>query len=85
MKISLNVTEDRNLLIPPDLAETLHLKPGASVEVEIGEVKDPEPYRFDQTKFDAAIQKFAGSVREEMLADGYSSVDEMMDDIRPKW
>jgi hypothetical protein len=40
---------------------------------------------FDQEKFDAAITKFEGSMREQFLADGYNSVDEYMDNIRPKW
>jgi antitoxin component of MazEF toxin-antitoxin module len=85
MKVTLTIGEDNRVLIPQDVIEALHLLPGTKVQAELGEVTDAPPYKFEREKFDAAIEKYGGSLREKMLADGYASVDEMMEDIRPRW
>jgi bifunctional DNA-binding transcriptional regulator/antitoxin component of YhaV-PrlF toxin-antitoxin module len=85
MNVTFTVDQNNRLIVPDEAIEALHLEPGKSVKAEIQEVTDAPPYKFDPEQFDAAIKKYSGSKREEMLALGYSSVDEMMDDIRPRW
>jgi bifunctional DNA-binding transcriptional regulator/antitoxin component of YhaV-PrlF toxin-antitoxin module len=85
MEVTLTVDQNKRLIVPEEAIEALHLEPGTSITVEVHGVTDAPPRKFDEEKFDAAIKKYRGSMREQFLADGYSSVDEYMDDIRPKW
>jgi bifunctional DNA-binding transcriptional regulator/antitoxin component of YhaV-PrlF toxin-antitoxin module len=85
MTVTLTVDPNNRLIVPQETIDALHLEPGKSVEVQIQTVTDAPPHKFDLEKFDAAIAKYRGSMRQQMLDDGYNSVDEMMDDIRPRW
>ena len=85
MKVTLEIGQDSKPIFPEELVESLHLKPGAKVDVDFGTVTAPPPHVFDRERFDAAVKKYSGSMRAQMLADGYASVDEMMEDIRPQW
>jgi len=85
MKVTLSVENDQRLRIPTEAYEELHLEPGKLVDVEIKDVTDEAPYKFDREQFRAVISKYSGSMRQQMLADGYASVDELMADIRPPW
>jgi antitoxin component of MazEF toxin-antitoxin module len=87
MKLTLSVDGDRKVIIPAEVIERLHLEPGASVRVKVsaGIVK---PYVFNQEKFDAAMRwddEHREEFRQRMRDDGYASVDEYMNDIRPPW
>ncbi len=85
MEVTLTVDHDKRLIVPDEAIQALHLEPGKSIKVKVEEVSDAPPHKFDEEKFDAAIKKYSGSMRQQMLADGYNSVDEMMEDIRPPW
>jgi bifunctional DNA-binding transcriptional regulator/antitoxin component of YhaV-PrlF toxin-antitoxin module len=85
MTVTLTVDPNNRLIVPQETIDALHLEPGKSVEVQIQTVTDAPPHKSDPEKFAAALDKFRGSLREQFLADGYNSVDEYMDDIRPKW
>jgi len=85
MKFTGSVGEDRQLIIPKEVMESLHLQPGATVDVEICEVPVLKPRSFDEKRLREALDKYGGSMREQMLAEGFESVDQLMDDIRPRW
>jgi bifunctional DNA-binding transcriptional regulator/antitoxin component of YhaV-PrlF toxin-antitoxin module len=84
MKFTGSVTEERQLVLPKEVMESLRLEPGARVEVEIRAATDAKPYEFDEKRFDAAIERYRGPMRQQFLAEGWTSVDEHMDFIRPK-
>ncbi len=72
-------------MLPREVIDGLQIEPGAKIEVEILSSRDATPYVFDEKRFDEAITKHAGSLREQFLADGWTSVDEYMQEIRPEW
>jgi antitoxin PrlF len=78
----MKITERGQITIPKAIREKCGLTPNLEVEVRI---KDGavvvEPKR-DGKKFDAAIKRWRGSLRKEMLADGYASTRELMKDLR---
>jgi bifunctional DNA-binding transcriptional regulator/antitoxin component of YhaV-PrlF toxin-antitoxin module len=85
MRVTVSVDESKRLVVPAEFESRLKLEPGTSLVIDVLEVSDAKPHVFDQAKFDAGIAKYAGSMRERMLADGYNSVDELMADLRPEW
>jgi bifunctional DNA-binding transcriptional regulator/antitoxin component of YhaV-PrlF toxin-antitoxin module len=87
MRLTLSVGDDRRIVIPADALESLHLEPGATVAVEIvPEEREPQtPARLTFDEVTAELEKLRPAFRERMLADGYHSVDEYMNEIRPKW
>jgi bifunctional DNA-binding transcriptional regulator/antitoxin component of YhaV-PrlF toxin-antitoxin module len=85
MRVTVSVDESKRLVVPAEFESRLKLEPGTSLVIDVPEVSDAKPHVFDQAKFDAAMDKFQGSLREQFLADGYNSVDEYMDDVRPRW
>jgi len=50
----------------------------AEPKAKSGEMDHP----FDPVAFDAAMQKWRGFLREQMLEDGYTTTEELMNDIR---
>ncbi len=82
MKYTTKVSERGQVVIPKPIRDSLKLDKNSSVEFEMkGAVLTLRPKR-DMRKFDEAIKKYKGSMREQLLADGYSSVDELMKDLR---
>jgi bifunctional DNA-binding transcriptional regulator/antitoxin component of YhaV-PrlF toxin-antitoxin module len=85
MRFISSVNEGSQLVIPQQVMETLHLEVGARVNVEVSAVSDETPYVFDPERFDQAIKRYTGSLRDQFLAQGWTSVDAYMDEIRPRW
>lgn len=85
MNFMVRVDEDRKITIPPDALDALQRAPDRSTEVEARTLGVSEPYVFDEAGFDAAVREYSGSMREQMLAEGYASVDDFMNEIRPPW
>jgi len=84
MKVTVSVDENKRLLVPLEFEEQLKLQPGTSVTVDFPDQEVTEP-ELRQAKFTAALDQYTGFMRQQFLADGYSTVDEFMDDVRPKW
>jgi len=85
MKVTVSVDENKRLLVPLEFEEQLKLQPGTSVTVDFPDQEVTEPEGFRQANFAAALDQYTGFMRQQFLADGYSTVDEFMDDVRPKW
>jgi len=79
MKFSTVLGEDRKVVVPEEIVDKLRLEPGTPVEVEV------QPREFDAERFKRVLAEYRGSMREQMLAAGYASVDELMNEIRPEW
>jgi hypothetical protein len=56
--------------------------PEASEAPTNPEPKDTSDNPFDPVAFDAAMQEWRGFLREQLLADGFTTTKELMDDIR---
>ncbi len=94
MTFAATIDENGALTLPKELREHLELTPHSQVEfrqhggtvtlskkISTPEVSPDERVR----RMEAAIAKYSGTFREQMLAEGYNSVDEYMEDIRPPW
>ena len=82
MKYTTKVGERGQVVIPKAIRDSLKLDKNSSVEFEMnGTVLTLRPTR-DMRKFDEAIKKYKGSMRKQLLADGYNSVDDLMKDLR---
>ena len=82
MKFTVSIDEQENVAIPIEIRRALKQLPGRSLEVEAD--MPVKPWDFDKEAFDEAVRIYSGSMREQMLAEGYASVDELMQDIRPR-
>ena len=88
MKYTTKVSERGQVVIPKPIRDSLKLSKNSAIEFEMTGTKviltpavTPTPKR-DMRKFDEAMKKYRGSMREQLLADGYSSTDELMRDLR---
>ncbi len=82
MKYTTKVSERGQVVIPKPIRDSLKLDKNSSVEFEMkGAVLTLRPKR-DMRKFDQAIKKYRGSMREQFLADGYTSTDQFTAEIR---
>ncbi len=88
MKYTTKVSERGQVVIPKAIRDSLKLDKNSAIEVEmigttvtLTPVGAPTPKR-DMRKFDEAMKKYRGSMREQLLADGYSSTDELMKHLR---
>ena len=85
MKFTGVIDEDRQVMVPETVVRTLHLTPGSRIEIEISPAPTEDEKRQRSERLKAVLEQYQGSMREQMLADGYASVDELMNDIRPPW
>jgi hypothetical protein len=62
---------------------TQHLKPATTeAEPEASDGNDAVDNAFDLAAFDAAMEKWRGFLREQILADGFTTTEELMNEIR---
>ena len=82
MKISSKVGERGQVVIPKAFRDDLGLDRNTAIEFELkGSTLTLRPKR-DRSNFDLAMKRYGGSLRKQMLAEGYASTDEWMKDIR---
>ena len=82
MKIVSKVGERGQVVIPKKIRENLGLGKNASVEFEVkGTTVTLSPKR-TQANFDLAMKRYGGSLRKQMLAEGFASTDELSKHIR---
>ncbi len=79
------IDADHKVIIPDEVLETLNLEPGKPVQLDARVPAAAKSFEFDEQKFDAAIEKYSGLLREDFLGRGYATVDDYMNEIRPKW
>jgi AbrB family looped-hinge helix DNA binding protein len=82
MKIASKVGERGQVVIPKKFRDDLGLDKNTAVEFELkgtALVLTPKRERHD---FDLAMKRYRGSLRKQFLADGYTSVDEYIKEIR---
>ena len=78
----MKVSRRGQITIPKAIREKCGFTPNTEVEVKIRDgavVVVPKP---DRAKSDAALKRWRGSLRKQMLADGYASTRELMKDLR---
>jgi AbrB family looped-hinge helix DNA binding protein len=82
MKIASKIGERGQVVIPKKFRDNLGLNKDAAVEFELkGTTLVLTPKR-DLRNFDLAMKRYGGSLRKQMLAEGFASTDELMNHIR---
>jgi len=80
--VAMKIDEHGQITIPKAIQESCGLTPGVELEVTVRDgAVVLEPKR-DTASFDAAMKRWKGSLRQQMLADGYTSTRELMQDLR---
>ena len=82
MKLTAKMGERGQVVIPKAIRDSLGMDKNSSVEFELNGTRLTLRPKRDMRRFDEAIKKYKGSMREQLLADGYSSVDDLMKDLR---
>ncbi len=85
MKTLITINEDHQAIIPAEVIQALHLKPGAQIRVEFEAAEESPRKKLSDEEFSAAIEKVAGTHRQQLLDQGFASVDEFMAYVRPEW
>ncbi len=82
MKFESRVGQRGQVVIPKGIRDTLHLDRNSTVEFELdGNVLTLKPKK-DMRRFEEGIRRWKGALREQFLADGYTSTDEWIAEIR---
>jgi AbrB family looped-hinge helix DNA binding protein len=82
MKFRSKVGERGQVVIPKAIRDNLGLDKNSAIEFELkGTTVTLTPQR-DMSNFDLAIKRYGGFLRKQFLADGYTSVDEYIKEIR---
>ena len=80
------IDERGQVSIPSEVMESLRLEPGTPVELEIRatepEQGKDEPEKFDEERFKRAMDKYRGIGRGQFLAEGYTSIEEYVNEMR---
>jgi AbrB family looped-hinge helix DNA binding protein len=85
MKIASKVGERGQVVIPKKFRDNLGLDKNTSVEFELKGatlVLTPKTLKQKTSNFDLAMKRYGGSLRKQMLNEGFASTDELMDHIR---
>jgi len=83
-KRRLKMDGDWRITLPEEIRKELGIESTTKVFGQIVDGYLHITIKRDLTGFDAAVKKWAGTGRAKMLADGFKSVDEYMDCIRPR-
>lgn len=82
MKYQSRVGERGQVVIPKAIRDSLGLDKNSAIEFEMtGTTVTLTPKR-DMRKFDQAMKRWKGALRKEFLADGYTSTDQFIKEIR---
>jgi AbrB family looped-hinge helix DNA binding protein len=83
MKFQVRLGERGQIVIPKPIRDSLGLGKKSALEVE--QKGTTVTLRLSRERemrnFDLATKKYAGSLRKQFLADGYTSVDQYLDEI----
>lgn len=82
MKSECKVGEHGEVIIPALMRAELGLDVNTSIEIELEGSLITLRAKRAAANFDLAVERFAGSLRRQFLADGYSSVDEYVAESR---
>ena len=85
MKIASKIGERGQVVIPKKFRDNLGLNKDAAVEFELKGttlVLTPKTPKHNMSNFDLAMKRYGGSLRKQMLDEGFASTDELMDHIR---
>ncbi|HEY2861556.1 MAG TPA: AbrB/MazE/SpoVT family DNA-binding domain-containing protein [Terracidiphilus sp.] len=84
MKYQSKVGERGQVVIPKPIRDNLGLDKNSAIEFELkGTTVTLRASREREMRnFDLAMKKYAGSLRKQFLADGYTSVDQYLDETR---
>jgi AbrB family looped-hinge helix DNA binding protein len=78
----MKIDERGQITIPKEIRESCGLTPGVEVEVMVRDGAVVLERKRDAANFDAEMKRWRGSLRQQMLADGYTSTRELMQDLR---
>ena len=84
MKFEYKLGERGQVVIPKPIRDSLGLNKNSSIEFELkGTTVTLRSSRDREMRnFELAIKKYGGSLRKQFLADGYTSVDQYLDETR---
>ena len=83
MQFEAKVGERGEIVIPDAVRAELGLVPDAAIKVEIARtVPQGAGHEPDWEKLNELVARLGGPMRADLLADGYLSFDEYIDDIR---
>jgi AbrB family looped-hinge helix DNA binding protein len=84
MKYQSKLGERGQVVIPKAIRDNLGLNKHSAIEFELkGTTITLKPTRdHEMRNFELALKKYGGSLRKEFLADGYTSVDQYLDETR---
>lgn len=82
MKFQTKVGERGQVVIPKAIRDHLGLDKNSAIEFEMKGSTVTLASKRDMRRFDEGIRKWRGVLRKQMLADGYSSTEELMKDLR---
>jgi AbrB family looped-hinge helix DNA binding protein len=84
MKFESKLGERGQVVIPKPIRDSLGLNKNSSIEFELkGSTVTLKSSRDREMRnFKLAVKKYGGSLRKQFLADGYTSVDQYLDETR---
>jgi len=82
MKLETQVGERGQVTIPKKIRDQFGIQTKCRVEFEVRKGEIVLKPKQDMSKFDAGIKKWRGALRKQFLADGYTSVDELIEEMR---
>lgn len=82
MKFQSKVGERGQVVIPKAIRDNLGLDKNSALEFELKGATVTLRAKRDMGNFDLAMKKYAGSLRKQFLADGYTSVDQYINESR---
>ncbi len=82
MKFQSKLGERGQVVIPKPIRDNLGLNKNTPIEFELKGATVTLRAKRDLTNLDLAIKKYGGSLRNQFLADGYTSVDEYIAESR---
>ncbi|HXE06494.1 MAG TPA: AbrB/MazE/SpoVT family DNA-binding domain-containing protein [Acidobacteriaceae bacterium] len=82
MKFRSKVGERGQVVIPKPIRDNLGLGKNSSIEFELKGTNVTMRAEKDLSKLDLSIRKYGGTLRKQLLADGYKSVDDYIAESR---
>jgi AbrB family looped-hinge helix DNA binding protein len=82
MKFESKVGERGQVVIPKAIRDNLGISKHTAIVFEMEGAKVSLSPKRDMRNFELAMSRYGGSLRKQMLAEGYASTDELMKDIR---
>lgn len=84
MKFESKVGERGQVVIPKAIRDSLGINKHTAIVFEMEGTKVSLAPKHDPRNFELAMKRYGGSLRKQMLAEGYASTEELMKDIRSR-